>query len=211
MRLGLKQMRKLQQSFYLQDTLAAARYLLGKLLVHEAPDGITAGRIVEAEAYQGPQDRAAHSYNNLRSPRTEIMYGPGGYAYVFMIYGMHYCFNIVTRPPGQPQAVLIRALEPVGGLELMARRRGLEAVTVVNIKKLSNGPGKLCQAMGITMELNGEDLCGGRLYLADDGTEIVDTDVCITPRVNIDYAGEARDYLWRFLVFDSPYLSGRNS
>jgi DNA-3-methyladenine glycosylase len=204
-------MSRLPRSFYLQDTLTVARELLGKLLVHDAPDGITAGRIVEAEAYQGPQDRAAHSYNNLRSARTEVMYGPGGYAYVFMVYSMYCCFNVVTRPAGQPQVVLIRALEPVGGLELMARRRGCGALAVTNIRNLSNGPGKLCQAMGITRALNGEDLCGGRLYIADDGVTIGESDVCRTPRVNIDYAGEARDYLWRFLVFDSPYLSGGRS
>jgi DNA-3-methyladenine glycosylase len=198
---------KLPREFYLQDTLVVARQLLGKLLVHEGPSGRTAGRIVEAEAYLGPWDRAAHSYNNHRSKRNEAMYGPGGHAYVFQIYGMHHCFNIVTRHPGEPQAVLIRALEPVEGLELMARRRRL-TLTGGGARNLVNGPGKLCQAMGITGELNGEDLCGSRLYLAA-GVEITEADIDRTPRVNIDYAGEARDYLWRFLVLGSPYASGR--
>lgn len=198
---------KLPREFYLQDTLAVARHLLGKLLVHDAQEGRTIGRIVETEAYQGPGDKAAHSYNNLCSKRTEIMYGPGGHAYVFQVYGMHHCFNVVTRPAGSPQVVLIRALEPMDGLGLMARRRGLKELTPSIERNLANGPGKLCQAMGINRELNGEDLCADRLYLADDGAAIAETDVCQTPRINIDYAGEAKDYLWRFLVFDNPYVS----
>lgn len=198
---------KMPREFYLEDTLEVARHLLGKLLVHDAPEGRTAGRIVEVEAYQGHHDRAAHSYNNLRSRRTEVMYGPGGHAYVFQVYGMHYCFNVVTRPAGYPQVVLIRALEPVDGLELMAHRRGLKQLTPAIERNLANGPGKLCQAMGIARELNGSDLCASRLYLADDGTAVAETDLCRTPRVNIDYAGEARDYLWRFLLFDNPCVS----
>jgi len=201
---------KLPREFYLEETLVVARRLLGKLLVHDTPEGRTAGRIVEVEAYQGPQDRAAHSYHNLRSKRTEIMYGPGGHAYVFMVYGMHHCFNIVTRPPEYPQVVLIRALQPVAGLKLMACRRGLQQFTPAIERNLANGPGKLCQAMGITRALNGEDLCAGRLYLSDDGIVVAETDLCRTPRVNIDYAGEARDYPWRFLVTDSPYTSRAN-
>ncbi len=110
-------MKRLQPEFYQRETLPVARELLGKLLVHEAPDGVTAGRIVEVEAYIGPGDRAAHSYNNRRSKRTEIQYGPGGYAYIFQIYGMYYCFNIVTQAPGRPEVVLVRALDPVADLE----------------------------------------------------------------------------------------------
>ncbi len=139
---------RLQPEFYQRETLPVARDLLGKLLVHESPDGLTAGRIIEVEAYIGPGDRAAHSFNNRRSKRTEIQYGPGGYAYVYQIYGMYNCFNIVTQVPGRPEVVLVRALEPVAGLELMARRRNLTGIRPDYLCKLTGGPGRLCQATG---------------------------------------------------------------
>lgn len=187
--------------------MSVARDLLGKLLVHEAPDGMTAGRIVEVEAYIGPGDRAAHSYNNRRSKRTEIQYCPGGCAYVFQIYGMYNCFNIVTQARGMPEVVLVRALEPLAGLELMARRRKLARSQPYLLPKMASGPGRLCQAMEITRMQYGSNLCTGSLYLLDDGTKIPDNDVLATPRINIDYAGEARDYLWRFIVSGSAYVS----
>jgi DNA-3-methyladenine glycosylase len=198
---------RLQPEFYQGDTLAVARELPGKLLVHESPDGVTAGRIVEVEAYIGPDDRAAHSYNNRRSKRTEIQYGPGGYAYVFRIYGMYNCFNIVTQAPGRPEVVLVRALEPVAGLELMARRRKIADIGPGHLSKLTGGPGRLCQAMEITMRQYGSNLCSGCLYLLDDGTSVSDQDILATPRINIDYAGEARDHLWRFIIRGNPCVS----
>jgi DNA-3-methyladenine glycosylase len=200
-------MGRLRPEFYQGETLAVAPQLLGKLLVHESPDGVTAGRIVEVEAYIGPGDRAAHSYNNRRSKRTEIQYGPGGYAYVFRIYGLYNCFNIVTQAPGRPEVVLVRALEPVAGLELMARRRKIACSGPVRPSRLTGGPGRLCQAMEITMKQYGSDLCSGRLYLLDDGISIPGQDIFATPRINIDYAGEARDFLWRFLIRGNPCLS----
>jgi len=199
---------RLQPEFYQRETLAVARELLGKLLVHESPDGVTAGRIVEAEAYIGPGDRAAHSYNNRRSKRTEIQYGPGSYAYVFRIYGMYNCFNIVTQAPGKPEVVLVRALEPVAGLELMARRRKIADIRPGRLSKLTGGPGRMCQAMEITMRQYGSNLCSGSLYLLDGGTRIPEPDILATPRINIDYAGEARDYLWRFIIRGNPHVSG---
>jgi DNA-3-methyladenine glycosylase len=197
----------LQPEFYQRETLTVARELLGKRLVHEAPDGMTAGRIVEVEAYIGPGDRAAHSYNNRRSKRTEIQYGPGGHAYVFLVYGMYNCFNIVTQRPCRPEVVLVRALEPVAGLELMARRRKIANLGHGRLSKLTGGPGRLCQAMEITMRQYGSDLCSGCLYLLDDGTRIPAPDILATPRINIDYAGEARDYLWRFIIRGNPHVS----
>ena len=147
------------------------------------------GGIVEVEAYIGPGDQAAHSYHNRRSRRTEIQYGPGGHAYVFRIYGMYCCFNIVSQVPGRPEVVLVRALEPVAGLELMARRRSLADLRPGRLSGLASGPGRLCRAMGITMEQYGEDLCSSSLYLCDDGAGIPDREILATPRINIDYAG----------------------
>jgi DNA-3-methyladenine glycosylase len=201
----------LQPEFYQRETLTVARELLGKRLVHESPDGVTAGRIVEVEAYIGPDDRAAHSYNNRRSKRTEIQYGPGGHAYVFLIYGMYNCFNIVTQMPCRPEVVLVRALEPVAGLELMARRRKIANLGHGRLSKLTGGPGRLCQAMEITMRQYGSNLCSGCLYLLDDGTRIPAPDILATPRINIDYAGEARDYLWRFIIRGNPHVSVEHS
>ena len=195
-------MKTLDRAFYLRDTLTVARDLLGKLLVHETPEGRTVGRIVETEAYLGPRDKAAHSYRAARGGRTEIQYGPGGYAYLYLIYGIHYCMNIVTGPPECPEVVLLRALEPAEGLELMAKRRKTETRTA-----LCSGPGKLCAAMALDKSCYGADLCGDTLYLLDDGTRYGEDEIAATPRIGIDYAEEARDFPWRFLVRDSQYIS----
>ncbi|MCX7842569.1 MAG: DNA-3-methyladenine glycosylase [Clostridia bacterium] len=192
---------KLKREFYERNTLIVAKDLLGKHLVRVSDEGTTVGKIVEVEAYIGPDDAAAHSCRGLRSSRTEVMYGPGGFAYVYLIYGMYHCFNIVTNTSEKPEAVLIRALEPVEGLELMKIRRKTDA-----LKKLCSGPGKLCAAMGINREQNGLDLCGDVLYLAE-GDRIDEKDIAATPRINIDYAGEAKDYLWRFIIRDNKFVS----
>lgn len=184
-----------------KSALEAAPLLLGKLLCHRTPEGLSAGMIVEAEAYCGPEDDAAHSYGGRRTPRTEAMFGPPGRAYVFSLYGMHRCFNVVTAPEGSPQAVLIRALEPVEGLELMAARRGLR-----DPLQLCSGPGKLCQALAIGKEQYGLDLDGEELFLAEY-RDFSPGEICVSPRVNVDYAVEYRDRLWRFFVKDSPYVS----
>ncbi|MCM1399165.1 MAG: DNA-3-methyladenine glycosylase [Clostridium sp.] len=192
---------KLKRSFYNRDTLVVSEELLGKTLVHVTEEGITKGKIVEVEAYIGPMDKAAHSYGNRNSARTKIQYGEGGYAYVYLIYGMYICMNIVTNKKDMPEVVLIRALEPLEGIDLMKKRRKTD-----KIKNLCNGPGKLCQAMGITKENYGDDLCENVLYLED---EIPVPKDCIlkTKRINIDYAEEAKDYLWRFSIQDNPYVS----
>lgn len=192
---------KINRAFYLTDGLVLARNLLGKVLVHNTAEGITKGRITEVEAYMGEEDKASHSYKNRMTPRTEIQYGEGGFAYIYMIYGMHNCMNIVANQEGVAQAVLIRALEPVQGIELMEKRRNSK-----DISALCSGPGRLCQAMGITKAQYGMDLCGKELYL-EDAPALKDEEIEQSKRINIDYSEEARDFLWRFSVKNCPYVS----
>ncbi len=192
---------KLPREFYCRDGITVARELLGKILVCETKEGVTKGRIVETEAYMGTVDKAAHSYKNPASKRTRIQLSAGGFAYVYRIYGIHTCMNIVANLPGIPEAVLIRALEPVEGIDLMRRRRGTE-----DIRKLCSGPGKLCQAMDITMKDYGADLLCDRLFL-EDGPVRPEEQILATKRIHIDYAEEAREFLWRFVIKDSPYVS----
>ncbi len=192
---------KLERDFYTRDTLIVAKELLGKLLVRNSPDGIVKGKIVEVEAYIGSIDKACHAYNDLRSKRTEIMYKNGGHAYVFMIYGMYSCMNVVTNKENLGEAVLIRALEPIDGIELMKKRRNTE-----KIKNLTNGPGKLCKALDITKDLSGADLCSDTLYIEDYET-ISEENIISSKRINIDYAEEAKDFLWRFTIKDNPFIS----
>lgn len=185
-------------------TLQLAKRLLGTILVHESPEGTTRGKIVEVEAYKGPYDRAAHSYGGRRTPRTEVMFGPPGRLYVYRSYGIHLCCNVVSAPPGHPEAILIRALEPLTGLELMATRRGLPLDKKV---QFCNGPGKLTQAMGITMDHYGHDLTVPPLYISHDEPALSDDQILTGPRIGIPNAGEARDYPWRFWIGGNRYVS----
>lgn len=183
---------KLTRDFYLQDGLTVAQALLGKLLVHHTSQhGILAGRVVETEAYLGPEDQAAHSYGGRRTSRTEIMYGYGGFAYVYLIYGIHFCMNVVAAGVDMPQAVLIRAVEPAPAFGQLLRK--------------ADGPGKLCQALAIDRSCYGLDLCGSQLYLLSDG--FTPKSVACSPRVGIDYAGSAKDYPWRFYLEGNPHVS----
>lgn len=191
--------RPLPRSFYARPVLRVARECVGKILVHETREGRVSGRIVEAEAYRGPEDRAAHSYGGRRTPRTEVMFGPPGYAYVFFVYGMHFHFNLVTTALGCPEAVLIRAVEPLEGLSLMAERRGLPSTR----REISNGPGKLCQAFAIDRAAYGADLTARPLYLLDGPTP----KVVRSPRIGIDYAAEWAEKPWRFYDPNSPFVS----
>ncbi|MBR4909685.1 MAG: DNA-3-methyladenine glycosylase [Acidaminococcaceae bacterium] len=193
----------MNHSFFRQDTIELARKLLGCLLVHGTPEGVAGGMIVETEAYMGAIDKACHAYQN-RSERTKIMYGDGGYAYVYFIYGMHHCFNVVTGPAGEGNAVLIRALEPVIGIDLMRKRRQTS-----QLRNLCSGPGKVCQALAITKEEYGLDLCDStsplRLVRFRD---IPDNRIASSSRINVAYAEEAADWPWRFYVKDNMYVSG---
>lgn len=196
-------MEKLKREFYERETLDVARELLGKYLVHNTIAGRTIGKIVEVEAYIGAIDLACHAYNGKYTNRTKVMFGEGGHAYVYLIYGVYYCMNIVTNQEHYPEAVLIRALEPIEGIELMENRRKTDKVL-----NLCSGPGKLCMAMEITKLQNGMDLCDDTMYLLE-GEEIPSECILTTPRINIDYAKEAQEFPWRFIIKDNPYVSKR--
>jgi DNA-3-methyladenine glycosylase len=191
----------LPRSFYDRPVLAVARACIGKVLVHRRADGITAGRIVESEAYRGPEDLAAHSAGGRRTRRTEAMFGPPGHAYMFLLYGMHWAFNVVVGAEGTPHAVLIRAVEPTLGRDLMAARRGVPASSVL----VSNGPGKLCAALGLDRSVYGRDLCGDELFLTD--TEDARGPIGRSARINVDYAGEWAKRPWRFYERQNRYVS----
>jgi len=192
---------RLPRAFYARPVLSVARELIGKLLVHDTPEGRVSGRIVETEAYRGPDDRAAHSFGGRRTARTEVMYGPPGHAYVFFVYGMHWNFNVVTTGVGSPHAVLVRAVEPREGTALMALRRGLPESSV----DLTNGPGKLCRAFGIDRSCYGVDLTSASLYLAE-GSRVR---AARSPRIGVDYAGEWAALPWRFFDPASAFVSRR--
>jgi len=189
----------LPQSFYRRSALIVARECIGKFLVSRVGGTTTVGRIVETEAYRGPDDAAAHSYRGRRTPRTEVMFGPAGYAYVFVLYGMHHAFNVVTARRGKPEAVLIRAIQPIEGVPVMARRRRLP----VGHRSLADGPGKLCQALGITKEHYGADLTQGIITITDGPR----APVVASSRVGIDYAGEWANKPWRFAERGSVFVS----
>ncbi|NLM48758.1 MAG: DNA-3-methyladenine glycosylase [Epulopiscium sp.] len=202
-------MKKLDRSFYERDTLVVAQELLGKYIVHKIKGKELIARIVETEAYKGPVDKAAHSYQNRRTPRTEVMFGPPGHAYVYLIYGMYLCMNIVTEEEGMPCAVLLRAAEPVEGLDEMAQLRfnkTYKQLTRSQKINLTNGPGKLAMALNITREDNGLDLCAEKMFICESDS---DSNFFIGrgKRINIDYAEEAADYLWRFYIKNNPYIS----
>jgi DNA-3-methyladenine glycosylase len=185
--------------FYARPVLEVARDCIGKHLVHDTTEGLVVGRIVEAEAYRGPEDRAAHSFGGRRTARTEVMFGPPGVAYVFFLNGLPFHVNQVNTAPVMPPAVLLRAVEPVVGAELMSARRGIAA----SRRELTNGPGKLCQAFAIDRSANGIDLTRPPLFLSDGPS----CRVARAPRIGVDYAGTWAARPWRFYDPASPYVS----
>lgn len=191
----------LARPFYEQPTVEVARQLLGKYLVRRHPEGETVGRIVETEAYVGPHDLACHASRG-RTARTEVMFGPPGHAYVYFIYGFHNMLNLVTETADYPAAVLIRAVEPTSGIDLMKRRRKLD-----KLRDLASGPGKLCQAFAIDRSLNGADLCDSILCVEDRGAPI--PKYRATPRIGVDYAGKWKNKPYRYLVRDNEFVSRR--
>lgn len=190
----------LPPAFYSRETEVVSRELLGAILECHSDDGVVSGRIVETEAYLGEHDPACHAAVG-RTSRTSPLYGPPGTAYVYFIYGMHWCMNAVTRPAGLPSAVLVRALEPLEGIDLMWRRRPRAR----RLEELTNGPARLCSALGITGAHNGLPLQEQPLLILR-GTPVGDDEVTVTPRVGIT---KAADWPLRWLVTDSPFVSAR--
>ena len=213
--------KRLNRKFYNRSTLKVAKELLGKYLVIEKDGNYVSGKIVETEAYIGRNDPASHAYRGL-TPRNKVMFGDPGYAYVYLTYGMHHCLNFVTERKGFPAAVLIRALEPADGIEIMKRRRKIEGRLLgrglnprpslrtgvqplsehENLKNLTNGPAKLCRALGIDRTLNGADLCSDIIYVEDRQDK--PTKIVSTSRIGIK---EGKDKKWRFYIEDNEFVS----
>ena len=201
-------MRKLPFSFYQdQDVNHLAVALLGKQLFTLIDGELTSGIIVETEAYKGVEDKASHAHGGRFTDRTKVMYEPGGTSYVYLCYGIHYLFNVVTAPQGTPHAVLVRGLEPVEGLDVMLRRRNMAALK----SNLTAGPGALAKAMGIDRRLNAKDLLGDEIWLADSGLLLPETSIVAAPRVGVDYAGDHALLPWRYYVKGNKFVSKPNS
>lgn len=195
---------KIPLSFYKnKDVLAVAQSLLGKSIFTMIDGMLTGGIITETEAYAGKTDKASHAYGGRRTQRTETMYMPGGYSYVYFTYGMHHLFNIVTSLQDDPQAVLIRGIIPTEGIDIQEKRRNQ------NGKYLANGPAKLCQALGITLKQNCIPLSEDVIWLQDQEEIIKQTDIIICPRVGVDYAGEDALLPYRFIWNHPDYKSAK--
>ena len=192
--------KRLTREFFNRDTKLVAKELLGKYLVRQSNKGIIVGKIIEVEAYLGINDKACHSYDSKMTERTKVMYEEPGTLYVYFVYGMYYCLNVITEPKGIPCAVLIRQLFPIDGIELMKKNRNIKIGK--NFKNLCDGPGKLCMAMNITKEkLDGSDSCkiDAKLYFTE-GEEVKDKEIILNKRIGIDYAEEDKDRLLRFTL-----------
>jgi DNA-3-methyladenine glycosylase len=195
-------MRRLPRDFYLQDTVTVARDLLGCMLWRKRGRDLLGARLVETEAYLGANDMASHARRGLRSARNESMYLEGGHAYVYFTYGMHWCLNVVTQEADIAEAVLLRAAEPVKGIDVIRTLRPKAKRDF----DLMNGPGKLCAALDVDKDLDGEPLDGSRLYIT--GRE-ADVEIGVSPRIGIDNSGDAAHWPLRFFVRGNRYVSGR--
>lgn len=198
---------KIDPAYYLnQDVLFLAKDLLGKVLFTKIDGELTAGIIVETEAYFGVQDKASHAYGGRRTNRTETMYSEGGISYVYLCYGMHHLFNIVSSVKDEPHAILIRAIEPLIGKEIIEFRRSMPATKAA----ISAGPGSAAKALGIDRSFNAKHLHGEEVWLEDHGIRYLDEEIAVTPRVGIAYAQEHALLPWRFFVKGNKYVSKPN-
>ncbi len=188
--------KKLERNFFAQSTIRVAQKLLGKYLVLKQNGTVLSAKIVETEAYIGEDDKASHAYGRI-TPRNQIMYGPPGYAYVYFVYGNHHCLNFVTEKKGYPAAVLIRAAEPCVGIAQMQKNRKFE-----NLKNLTNGPGKLCQALGIDKKFNGRDVTSQVFFVEDKGEKV--DQIERSPRVGVK---DGKDKRWRFYIKKNSFVS----
>ena len=194
---------KLIRSYYCNvDTIQLSKNILGKKLVTNINNQITSGLIVETEAYLGLNDKASHAYKGKTS-RTKVMFEQGGVAYIYLCYGLHYLFNIVCNFKNIPHAILIRAIEPIEGIEYMKKRRRHISLN----KNISNGPGKLTQALGITTNLNNKSLIDNNLWIEDIGYEISDKNISSVPRIGVDYAQEDAKLPYRFYIKNNKWVS----
>jgi DNA-3-methyladenine glycosylase len=199
-------MQKLGQSFYNRpDVVKIAKELLGKILITTFDGKTTSGRIVETEAYNGEIDKASHAYNGRKTGRTKVMYNTGGTAYVYLCYGIHHLFNVVTNKENIPHAILIRALEPVEGIDTMLKRTGKKKLDFT----LTRGPGNVSKALGLFTHHSGEDLMSDNVFIADDGFKLSKKNIIASPRIGVDYANEDAKLLYRFFVKDNGYVSGK--
>ncbi len=195
--------KKLKRDFFTRDLLTVAKELLGKILVKESGGALFSGRIVEVEAYDGEIDKAAHTYIG-KTKKNEVMFKKGGYFYVYFIYGAHYCCNVVTGKEGHGTAVLIRAVEPLDGIETMIKNRfGRELLNDKEIFNLTSGPGKVCRAFSITKDEYGEDLTGGDIYILDQ-PKLKEESIIAAKRIGIK---KSVDLPWRFYIKDNPFVS----
>jgi DNA-3-methyladenine glycosylase len=199
-------MKKLTLDFYKRtNVLLIAQELLGKLLVTNRNGIVTSGRIVEVEAYNGIVDKASHAFGGRRTNRNRIMYANGGVAYVYLCYGIHHLFNVVTHTKETPHAILIRALEPVKGIDEMLKRMGKRKLD----NTLTRGPGNLSKALGITTLETGVSLLGKELFVGDDGFEYSKNEIAASPRIGVDYAGNDALLPYRFFIKGNPFVSGK--
>lgn len=195
-------------SFFQRDAREVAEDLLGKIIVRKYRGLKLTGRIVETEAYVGKIDKASHAYNYKKTPRTEPLFAEAGIAYVYKIYGMYNCMNIVTGVEGDPQGVLIRAIEPIEGIEIMSENRFKKSLSQLKPKEILNltsGPGKLCIAFNIDKSLNNHSIFSDELSLYED--DFKDFNIAYSKRIGIDYAEEAKDFLWRYYINANKYVS----
>ena len=196
---------KLKREFYLDNPRVVAKNLIGKELVRNLNGQLIVSRIVETEAYGGIEDKGSHAFGNKRTKRTEPMFQIGGTIYVYLIYGMYHLLNVVTGPVGDPNAVLMRAVEPIQGIGFIKSNRNIKSNKVYD---LTNGPGKLTQGLTIDMTFNKRDIVSGdALYIREGSIKISVDDIIETPRINIDYAQEYKDKPWRYSLKNNPYIS----
>ena len=194
---------RFQNEYFLDDALNLGSDILGHFLVRRLGDKIIRTKIVEVEAYVGPEDKGAHTYNNKKTSRTEPMFYVGGHAYVYLIYGMYNCINIVCQKEGKPEALLIRGVEPLNEFGSLFENRG----NIKNIHNLTNGPGKLCAALQIDRSFSGYDLVNGKDLYLEKNENKGKLEVVYSKRIGIDYAEEYKDKLWRFYIKNNKFIS----
>jgi DNA-3-methyladenine glycosylase len=195
---------KINREFYLDDDVTRiARHLLGKNLMVRSNGSVSGGIIVESEAYSGAVDKASHAFKNKLTGRTKTMFEMGGKAYVYLCYGIHHLFNIVTNREGYADAVLIRAIQPVTGINSILKRRNASTESIT----LTNGPGKLSKALGIDLTYNGMDMLSNDIWVEDNGYKVTSKQIAVSKRVGVDYAEEDADLPWRFYIKNNDWIS----